>query len=856
MRSNRQWYQIKRKNHLFALAALQIFSLALYLVTSSSMPTAFAAQVPNALSSTPPALLRADVSVVRLLVRYDTKNTGSVYCTGLGVIVASQPVQNADDQNWILTDSSLVNGKQALCADGNPPATLVSIGVYLSTAYNQQENTFVSPSGGAVICQETACQSGPALFPFFPLGAQAHNQLLPFIDLAQQQSPPNQDIAVELQRNGVALTSSTSAQPSLPPPASNSSDTSTFPGQTEKFRTPIQVSSTDALEAGTPLINSNGELTDLHLKVPSASNDIQAFIKNKIPGFTPHPLNNVHDGWQNGMDAYSKADFTTAYKDFQIAANADPTFQAAKDLAALSLHPTNNSSEGQSNPTNTVTIAGGSIALWQLVIAVVALLAVLLLVITLLFGHLQLGHLRRTLYRWAVRTDLKEANRPATIDAPRIAEMEGAKAQQMAEMEAVQRAQAQQSLYRQPIQQSSVLIPRQPAAARFPCPRCGELVPREAKYCSKCRLLLSPSEASIYPPVSSQMVTRSIVPLPSVPEQPIIPPAPVTPAATTSEQAKPIELKTSHDQNNVWIESPSKKSVAQEQAQSNPVARLSKPINRCLGNYRLIRLLGNGGFADVYLGEQVYLKIHAAIKVQHIRLTKEAIKSFLDEARTIAGLVHPHIVRVLEFGLEGEEPDLEQSVLNIEGGMPFLVMDYAPGGTLRQRHPKGTRLSLDSIISYTGQVAEALEYAHQKKLIHRDIKPENMLIGSRDEVLLSDFGIAVVAHSEHSMTTQQMAGTLPYMAPEQIQGKPQPASDQYSLGVVVYEWLSGSRPFQGSGAWEIMNQHLSSPPPSLRENNPTISKEVEQVVFKALSKDPQQRFASVADFAKALATAQ
>ncbi len=151
-------------------------------------------------------------------------------------------------------------------------------------------------------------------------------------------------------------------------------------------------------------------------------------------------------------------------------------------------------------------------------------------------------------------------------------------------------------------------------------------------------------------------------------------------------------------------------------------------------------------------------------------------------------------------------------------------------------------------------MAEALEYAHQKKLIHRDIKPENMLIGSRDEILLSDFGIAVVAHSEHSVTTQQMAGTLPYMAPEQIQGKPQPASDQYSLGVVVYEWLSGSHPFQGSGAWEIMNQHLSSPPPSLRENNPTISKEVERVVLKALSKDPQQRFASVADFAKALAS--
>ncbi len=161
---------------------------------------------------------------------------------------------------------------------------------------------------------------------------------------------------------------------------------------------------------------------------------------------------------------------------------------------------------------------------------------------------------------------------------------------------------------------------------------------------------------------------------------------------------------------------------------------------------------------------------------------------------------------------------------------------------------------MPAVIAYTEQIGQALDYAHQNKLIHRDIKPEDMLIGSQNQILLSDFGIAVIAHSEHSMTTQQMAGTLPYMAPEQIRGKPQPASDQYSLGVVVYEWLCGSRPFQGASEWEIMNLHLSSPPPSLRENNSTIPEEVEQIVLKALAKDPQQRFASIADFAKALAS--
>jgi len=853
MRSSRQWYQIKRKRYSFALAALQTFSLALYLITNSSMSTAFAAQAgptppsstpgisgasvsatattaqaSSSLSGTPLGLLRAGVSVVRLLVSYDTKNAGTVYCTGLGVIVASWPTQHATDQNnWVLTDSSLVNPKTALCADGHL-ATLTSIEVYSSTYYNQQGLTFGSALG-SVACQDGACQNGPALFA---LGQSAQSQLLPFIDLAQQQTP-NQDMAVE-------LTSSTNAQPSLPTPSIVDANL-----PVEQFRTPSGLSSTDTLEAGTPVINSNGQLTGLHLKVPSANNDIQAFINTTIPGLTSHPPNKVHDAWQQSLDAYSQGDLKTALTRFQIAATANPSFQGANIFAAPSNPASRNSGEGQPHSTNTITIAGVSIALWQLVIVIVALLAVLLLMI----------NLRRARHQWALKAVLEEADRRARIDASQIAEMERAKAQQMVDMEAAQRAQTQQSLYGQPMQQSSVLVPRQPAAAQLPCPRCGKLMPREAKYCSNCSLLLSPSGASIHPPIPPQIVTGSIVPTRSVPEQPKIPPVPVAPVTSASGQVKSIELKTPPDKNDVSVEPSSKKSVEEEQAQNNPVARLSKPINRRLGNYRLIRLLGNGGFADVYLGEQVYLKIHAAIKVQHIRLTKEAIKSFLNEARTIAGLVHPHIVRVLEFGLEGEEPDLEQSVLNIEGGMPFLVMDYASGGTLRQRHPRGTCLSLDTIISYTAQVAEALEYAHQKKLIHRDIKPENMLIGSRDEILLSDFGIAVVAHSEHSMTTQHMAGTLPYMAPEQIQGKPQPASDQYSLGVVVYEWLSGSRPFQGSGAWEIMNQHLFSPPPSLRERNPTISKEVEQVVLKALSKDPQQRFASVADFAKALASA-
>jgi eukaryotic-like serine/threonine-protein kinase len=130
-------------------------------------------------------------------------------------------------------------------------------------------------------------------------------------------------------------------------------------------------------------------------------------------------------------------------------------------------------------------------------------------------------------------------------------------------------------------------------------------------------------------------------------------------------------------------------------------------VGQQLGNYRLIRLLGQGGFADVYLAEHIHLDTQAAIKVLSMRLTSDNMEHFRTEARTIARLVHPHIVRVLDFG--------------VEDGTPYLVMDYAPQGSLRQRHPKGTRLPLTTIVDYVKQVAEALQYAHEKKLIHRDI---------------------------------------------------------------------------------------------------------------------------------------
>jgi serine/threonine protein kinase len=257
-------------------------------------------------------------------------------------------------------------------------------------------------------------------------------------------------------------------------------------------------------------------------------------------------------------------------------------------------------------------------------------------------------------------------------------------------------------------------------------------------------------------------------------------------------------------------------------------------VGQQLDNYRLTRLLGAGGFGEVYLAEHLYRNTQVAIKILP-ELAQDDLHSFLMEARTFR-LKHPNIVQVLDFGVEGR--------------IPFIVMGYAPNGTLRQRHPKGTRVPHPTIISYVTQVASALQYAHEDRLVHRDVKPENMLIGGQNQVLLSDFGIATIAHATSSQSAETMAGTIPYMAPEQIQGHPRHASDQYSLGVVVYEWLCGDRPFHGT-LTEVAVQHATVPPPPLLEKVPAISPEMEQVVMTTLAKDPKQRFGSVLAFATA-----
>ncbi len=259
-----------------------------------------------------------------------------------------------------------------------------------------------------------------------------------------------------------------------------------------------------------------------------------------------------------------------------------------------------------------------------------------------------------------------------------------------------------------------------------------------------------------------------------------------------------------------------------------------------IGNYQIYKTLGRGGFAEVYLGKHIYLERLAAIKVLHVgtELTSTDVERFTAEARTIAKLEHPNIVRVLDFSLT--ETD----------NQPYLAMEYAPNGSLHTHHARGKALEPETIIGYVKQIAAALQFAHDNGIVHCDVKPENMLLDHTHRVLLTDFGIAVVL--QNSFKTGSIFGSLHYMAPEQFIGRPSPVSDQYSLGVVVYRWLCGHLPFEGKMPFELQHLHQYVPPPPLKTFVPHIPHNVEQVVMKALAKDEQRRFKNVKDFALAL----
>lgn len=262
--------------------------------------------------------------------------------------------------------------------------------------------------------------------------------------------------------------------------------------------------------------------------------------------------------------------------------------------------------------------------------------------------------------------------------------------------------------------------------------------------------------------------------------------------------------------------------------------------SRKIGQYTLLHTLGEGGSAKVFLGKHIYLDTLAAIKILHNPLNPKQAKRFLHEAKIIARFSHPHIVVGWDY--------------DVEGGKSFLIMYYAPNGSLRQLVPAGNMLPLDTVVVYSKQIAKALQYAHNRGVIHRDVKPENILIGPNNELLLSDFGIALDIYDEDELAVPNAAGTVIYAAPEQLNGASHEASDQYALASVVYELLAGTPPFTGTKL-EIVYRKMHETPPFLCEVAPHVPLAVGMVVMRALSKDPWKRFSSVSAFATALENA-
>jgi outer membrane protein assembly factor BamB len=265
-------------------------------------------------------------------------------------------------------------------------------------------------------------------------------------------------------------------------------------------------------------------------------------------------------------------------------------------------------------------------------------------------------------------------------------------------------------------------------------------------------------------------------------------------------------------------------------------------ISQQVGEYRLRHRLGQGSFGIVYQAEHVHDGSQTAVKLLQLQLTRyQDLKGFLTEARTIR-LHHPHIVSLLDFGLSHEN-------------IPYLVMEYATGGSLRDQHPAGSPLPLSTISSYVSQLASALQYAHDHHVIHRDIKPQNILLRADGSLLLSDFGMAEVMEQSNFGRRSGLVGTPAYMAPEQSLGLPKPASDQYALAVLTYEWLTGRLPFQATTPKEVVEQHRFDTPPSLRKLRPELPPQVAQVISQALAKRPEKRFTTVKHFDQALQAA-
>ena len=245
-------------------------------------------------------------------------------------------------------------------------------------------------------------------------------------------------------------------------------------------------------------------------------------------------------------------------------------------------------------------------------------------------------------------------------------------------------------------------------------------------------------------------------------------------------------------------------------------------------NYRVLRTLGNSPLATIYLAQQTESKAQVVLKVFHTLLSPQDQNLFLSQAQAIAHLMHPNIVPLLDYG--------------VEDAFCFLVIAFVSDETFHQCFPLGSPLSVSHVLPFVKQLAAALSYAHARNIVHQNIKPENMFLDQNGNVALTDFTLPILL----SHASAQKKGES-FLAPELVRGKATPASDQYALASIAYEWLTGQHPVIP----EMENQHEDIPYVSLRENLATLPPLVADVVQTALKSDPDQRFKSVAAFATA-----
>ncbi len=265
---------------------------------------------------------------------------------------------------------------------------------------------------------------------------------------------------------------------------------------------------------------------------------------------------------------------------------------------------------------------------------------------------------------------------------------------------------------------------------------------------------------------------------------------------------------------------------------------------RLSGRYKILEVIGGGGMANVYLARDVILERDVAIKVLRLDFSndEEFIKRFRREAHAATSLAHPNIVSIYDVG---EEEDIY-----------YIVMEYVPGQTLKQYIQRNAPLHPKEAINIMLQLTSAMSHAHQNQIVHRDIKPQNILIDHDGTVKVTDFGIAVALSSTTITQTNSVLGSVHYLSPEQARGGMSTRkSDIYSLGIVMFELLTGRVPFEGESAVSIALKHLQTDTPSPKRWNATIPQSVENIILKATAKDPFHRYDSVEEMEEDLQTA-